>query len=303
MDKKSGIMLNGSKTTHKLRKLRNLVILSPKTRPAIGEELQWSHNEFSTPQKSFDRINGFSLRDITSSEVKSLGDGMVTYLTCYCFKARISEERSLTCLRHMSNLRSKGLLGKYGSGKKRNSHLLLREFFFPEAREDGKLHFHGIVFAHPDHPRLSEVEEVTSESFLLSMAQQRGVSEPMSTQRRSEMGRTKSGSCERRVVMGPKDSFVNLIREELLSWIEKKETYVHIVKCDSLENGLAYATKEFAERKTCFSSLDWIPKSQAQSFQPFSEPVFYSALESSRRKVIIAPRRSIESAVKRNDSQ
>jgi hypothetical protein len=291
------------KKTHKAGKLRNLVVLSPKMNPALGEELQWIHEDFSTPHKSFDRINGFSLRDITWAEVQSLSDGMETFLTCYCFKTRISEERALKGLRHMCNIRSKFLLGKYGVLKKRNSHLLLREFFFPEIREDGILHFHGILFVPQNHPRLSEVEEVTRESFLLSLAQQKGVSQPIFTQQTSDMGRKKSGSCERRLVMGPKDSFVNLKHEEQFSLSEKKETYVDIVKCDSLENGYSYATKEFAERKMCFSSLDWIPKLQAQSFQPFSEPVFNSALESSRRNFTIAPRRTIESAIKKNDSE
>ena len=138
---------NGSKKTHKARSLvRNLVVLSPKIKPAIGEELQWIHKDFSMPQKSFDRINGFSLRDITLSEIKSLGEGMVAFCTCYYFKTRISEERALKGLRHMCNIRNEFLLGKYGVRKKRNSHLLLREFFFPEIRDDGKLHFHGILF-------------------------------------------------------------------------------------------------------------------------------------------------------------
>ena len=284
------------KKNHKAGKLRNLVVLSPKMNPALGEELQWIHEDFSTPHKSFDRINGFSLRDITWAEVQSLSDGMETFLTCYCFKTRISEERALKGLRHMCNIRSKFLLGKYGALKKRNSHLLLRELFFPEIRDDGKLHFHGILFVPPNHPRLKDVENITRDSFLLSIAQQRGVSELMSTQQMS-------GSCERRIVMGSKDSFVNLKHEEQFSLSEKKETYVDIVKCDSLENGYSYATKEFAERKMCFSSLDWIPKLQAQSFQPFSEPVFNSALESSRRNFKIAPRRTIESAIKRNYSE
>ena len=68
---------NGSKKTHKTQSLaRNLVVLSPKMNPALGEELQWIHEDFSTPHKSFDRINGFSLRDITWAEVQSLSDGM-----------------------------------------------------------------------------------------------------------------------------------------------------------------------------------------------------------------------------------
>ena len=116
---------NGSKKTHKTQSLaRNLVVLSPKMNPALGEELQWIHEDFSTPHKSFDRINGFSLRDITWAEVQSLSDGMETFLTCYCFKTRISEERALKGLRHMCNIRSKFLLGKYGALKKRNSHLI-----------------------------------------------------------------------------------------------------------------------------------------------------------------------------------
>ena len=281
------------KKTHKAGKLRNLVILSPKTRPALGEEKNWIYNEFSTPQKSFDRINGYSLRDITLSEIKSLGEGMVAFLTCYYFKTRISEEKAVNCIRHMCNIRSEFLLGKYGARKRRNSHLLLREFYFPEAREDGKWHCHGILFVPPNHPRLKDVKNITRDSFLLSIAQQKGVSEKMSTQR-------KSGSCERRIIMGSKDSFVNLKYEEQFSLSEKKETYVYIDKCDSLDDGFSYATKEFAERKTCFSSLDWIQKSQAKSFQPFSETVFNSVLESSRRNFKIAPRRSIDSAIKRN---
>ena len=288
---------NGSKKTHKARSLpRNLVVLSPKMNPALGEELQWIHEDFSTPHKSFDRINGFSLRDITWAEVQSLSDGMETFLTCYCFKTRISEERALKGLRHMCNIRSKFLLGKYGALKKRNSHLLLRELFFPEIRDDGKLHFHGILFVPPNHPRLKDVENITRDSFLLSIAQQRGVSELMSTQR-------KSGSCERRVVMESKDSYVHLKHEEQFSLSEKSETYFHLVKCNFLENGSAYAMKELAERKICFSSLDWLKTFQSKSFQPYSEPVFNLALESSRRKVIMAPRRSIESAIKRNDSE
>lgn len=280
------------KKTHKAGKLRNLVVLSPKMNPALGEELQWIHEDFSTPHKSFDRINGFSLRDITLSEIKSLGEGMVAFLTCYYFKTRISEEKAVNCIRHMCNIRSEFLLGKYGARKKRNSHLLLREFYFPEAREDGKWHCHGILFVPPNHPRLKDVKDITRDSFLLSIAQQRGVSKLMSTQR-------KSGSCERRVVMGSKDSYVHLKHEEQFSLSEKKEAYVYIDKCDSLEYGLAYATKEFAERKICFSSLDWIQKSQAKSFQPFSETVFKSVLESSRKNFTIAPRRSIDSAIKK----
>ena len=282
------------KKSHKAGKLRNLVVLSPKMNPALGEELQWIHEDFSTPQKSFDRINGFSLRDITLSEIKSLGEGMVAFLTCYYFKTRISEEKAVNCIRHMCNIRSEFLLGKYGARKRRNSHLILREFYFPEAREDGKWHCHGILFVPPNHPRLKNVKDITRDSFLLSIAQQKGVSEKMSTQR-------KSRSCERRIIMGSKDSFVNLKHEEQFSLSEKKETYVDIVKCDSLEIGYSYATKEFAERKMCFSALDWIPKLQAQSFQPFSEPVFNLALESSRRNFKIAPRRSIDSSIKRND--
>ena len=285
---------NGSKKTHKARSLpRNLVVLSPKMNPALGEELQWIHEDFSTPHKSFDRINGFSLRDITLSEIKSLGEGMVAFFTCYYFKTRISEEKAVNCIRHMCNIRSEFLLGKYGARKRRNSHLLLKEFYFPEAREDGKWHCHGILFVPPNHPRLKNVKDITRDSFLLSIAQQKGVSEKMSTQIRS-------GSYERRIIMGSKDSFVNLKHEEQFSLSEKKETYVYIDKCDSLDHALAYATKQFAERKTCFSSLDWIPKSQAQSFKPFSEPVFNLTLESSRRNFKIAPRRSIDSAIKRN---
>ena len=285
---------NGSKKTHKARSLvRNLVVLSPKIKPALGEELQWIHKDFSMPQKSFDRINGFSLRDITLSEIKSLGEGMVAFCTCYYFKTRISEEKAVNCIRHMCNIRSEFLLGKYGARKRRNSHLLLKEFYFPEAREDGKWHCHGILFVPPNHPRLKDVKNITRDSFLLSIAQQKGVSEKMSTQRRSR-------SCERRIIMGSKDSFVNLKQEEQFSLSEKKETYVYIDKCDSLDDGFSYATKEFAERKTFFSSLDWIPKSQAQSFQPFSETVFKSVLESSRKIFTIAPRRSIDSAIKRN---
>ena len=83
------------KKTHKAGKLRNLVVLSPKMNPALGEELQWIHEDFSTPHKSFDRINGFSLRDITLSEIKSLGEGMVAFCTCYYFKTRISEEKAV----------------------------------------------------------------------------------------------------------------------------------------------------------------------------------------------------------------
>ena len=285
---------NGSKKTHKSQSLvRNLVVLSPKIKPALGEELQWVHKDFSTPQKSFDRINGYSLRDITLSEVKSLGEGMVAFFTCYYFKTRISEEKAVNCIRHMCNIRSEFLLGKYGARKRRNSHLILREFYFPEAREDGKWHCHGILFVPPNHPRLKNVKDITRDSFLLSIAQQKGVSEKMSTQIRS-------GSYERRIIMGSKDSFVNLKHEEQFSLSEKKETYVYIDKCDSLDHALAYATKQFAERKTCFSSLDWIPKSQAQSFKPFSEPVFNLTLESIRRNFKIAPRRSIDSAIKRN---
>ena len=284
---------NGSKKTHKTQSLaRNLVVLSPKMNPALGEELQWIHEDFSTPHKSFDRINGFSLRDITLSEIKSLGEGMVAFCTCYYFKTRISEEKAVNCIRHMCNIRSEFLLGKYGARKRRNSHLLLKEFYFPEAREDGKWHCHGILFVPPNHPRLKDVKNITRDSFLLSIAQQKGVSEKMSTQRRSR-------SCERRIIMGSKDSFVNLKQEEQFSLSEKKETYVYIDKCDSLDDGFSYATKEFAERKTFFSSLDWIPKSQAQSFQPFSEPVFNLTLEYSRRNFKIAPRRSIDSAIKK----
>ena len=288
---------NGSKKTHKARSLpRNLVVLSPKMNPALGEELQWIHEDFSTPHKSFDRINGFSLRDITLSEIKSLGEGMVAFFTCYYFKTRISEEKAVNCIRHMCNIRSEFLLGKYGARKRRNSHLILREFYFPEAREDGKWHCHGILFVPPNHPRLKNVKDITRDSFLLSIAQQKGVSEKMSTQIRS-------GSYERRVVMESKDSYVHLKHEEQFSLSEKSETYFHLVKCNFLENGSAYAMKELAERKICFSSLDWLKTFQSKSFQPYSEPVFNSALESSRRKVIIAPRRSIESAIKRNDSE
>ncbi len=42
---------NGSKKTHKTQSLaRNLVVLSPKIKPAFNEELNWIHNEFATPQ-------------------------------------------------------------------------------------------------------------------------------------------------------------------------------------------------------------------------------------------------------------
>lgn len=273
--------LNTVQKSNKPRVLRNLVIGNFRKSPATTEEGLLVHKEFQTAiPLRFEGVKNVSSRNLSKGMIESLSRERCAFFVTYLFKSKIGLDRGIETLRHSHRIRDAFLLGKHSVSSVKNSKHRTVEFYFPENRpSDGKLHFHSVLFVSASHPRLFDIEKVVQHSFFSAIVAKRG---------------------PKREHKGSQRAAVNaMMVDEALSGARGEETYLEIRQVDSVNEALAYCTKELESTSSFASSLDWLPTAQCRSLELFDHALVDELIARRCPQWKLAPRRSLEDATGR----